>query len=92
MVPSEDQVPSKYQVPSDLQVPSDVQVPSISKIVKWKPSNTVGAEHQYFQWCRAAALFEKSWIRQIWADMVVTLNSMNELEDKDDELVAQNSM
>ena len=48
-VPSEDQVPSKYQVPSDLQVPSDVQMPSISKIVKWKLSNTVGPEHQYLQ-------------------------------------------
>ena len=52
---SKDQVPSKYQVPSDLQVPiedqvpSDVQVSSISKNDKCKPSNTVGAEHQYFQ-------------------------------------------
>ena len=47
-VPSDLQEPSEDQVPSKNQVPSDVQVPSISKNGKWKPSNTVGAEHQYF--------------------------------------------
>ena len=68
-------------------MPSDLQVSSIKK-------NTVDAESHImcqalvFQQCPATVLFQISKIHQIWDEKVVTLNFLNELEDKDDELVA----
>ena len=45
-----------------------------------------------FQWCRVATLLKSQNIHQISNDKFVTLNFVNELGDKDDELVSQSFM